>query len=56
MNPEIKEKRRKRDGDKIDQLDVTSKSILNRMLRDDNKSFSNVKLKEELTDLEACIL
>src|SRR5215475_1933032 len=53
MNPQIKEKHRKRDEDKIDQLDVTSKSVLNRMLREDNKSSSNVKLKEEITDLEA---
>ena len=53
MKPQIKDKHRKRDEDKIDQLDVTSKSVLNRMLRDDNKSSSNVKLKEELTDLEA---
>ena len=53
MNPQIKEKRSKRDEDKIDQLDVTSKSVLNRMLREDNKSSSNVKLKEEITDLEA---
>ncbi len=51
MSRQIKEKLRKRDEDKIDQLDVTSKSVLNRMLRDDNKSSSNVKLKEEIADL-----
>ena len=56
MNPQIKEKHRKRDEDKIDQLDVTSKSVLTRMLREDNKSSSNVKLKEEITDLEASIV
>jgi hypothetical protein len=56
MNPQIKEKHRKRDEDKIDELDVTSKSVLNRMLRDENKSSSNVKLEEEITDLEASIV
>jgi len=38
---------RKNDVDKKDQL-----IVLNRMLKDDNKSSGNVKLKEELIDLE----
>ncbi len=56
MNPQTKGKRRKNDEDKIDQLDVTSESVLNRMLKDDNKSSGNVKLKEELIDLETLFI
>jgi hypothetical protein len=42
---------RKNDVDKKDQL-----IVLNRMLKDDNKSSGNVKLKEELIDLESEIV
>jgi class 3 adenylate cyclase len=52
MSPPTNEKRRKKDEDKKDQLNGTSESVLNRMIKDDNKSSGNVKLKEELIDLE----
>jgi hypothetical protein len=42
---------RKKDVDKKDQL-----IVLNRMLKDDNKSSGNVKLKEELIDLETLFI
>jgi adenylate cyclase len=51
MNPQTNEKRRNKDEDKKDQLNGTSESVLNR-IKDDNKSSGNVKLKEELIDLE----
>jgi len=52
MSPQTNEKRRKKDEDKKDQLNGTSESVLNRMIKDDNKSSGNVRLKEELIDLE----
>ena len=52
MSPKTNEKRRKKDQDKKDQLNGTSESVLNRMIKDDNKSSGNVRLKEELIDLE----
>jgi len=52
MSPQTNEKRRNKDEDKKDQLNGTSESVLNRMIKDDNKSSGNVKLKEELIDLE----
>ena len=52
MSPKTNEKRRKKDQDKKDQLNGTSESVLTRMIKDDNKSSGNVRLKEELIDLE----
>lgn len=52
MSPQTNEKRRNKDENKKDQLNGTSESVLNRMIKDDNKSSGNVKLKEELIDLE----
>lgn len=52
MSPQTNEKRRKKDEDKKDQLNGSSESVLDRMIKDDNKSSGNVKLKEELIDLE----
>jgi hypothetical protein len=51
MSPQTKEKHKQKE-DKIHQLDETSQSILHRLIKSDNKSSGNVKLKDELVDLE----
>jgi class 3 adenylate cyclase len=51
MSPQTKEKHKQKE-DKIHQLDETSDSILQQLVKSDNKSSGNVKLKEELIDLE----
>jgi adenylate cyclase len=54
MKPETKEK----DENKIDQLHRTGviPAVLDRMIKVDNKSSSNVKLKQELIDLETLFI
>ncbi len=52
MSPETKEKRRKKDEDKIDEIDKTSESVINRMVGVNNNSTGKVKRKDELIDLE----
>nr|MDQ6864100.1 hypothetical protein [Thermoproteota archaeon] len=52
MSPETKEKRRKKDEDKIDRIDKSSESVINRMVGVDNNSTGKVKRKDELIDLE----
>ncbi len=47
-----KAKRRKKDEDKIDQIDKTSESVINRMVGVNNNRTGNVKRKDELIDLE----
>jgi len=47
---------KEKDEDQIDQLRMTGESVLDRMLKVDNKSSSNVKLKQELIDLETLFI
>ena len=52
MSPETKEKRGKKIEDKIDQIDKTSESVINRMVGVDNDRTSKAKRTDELIDLE----
>jgi hypothetical protein len=51
VSPQPKEKHKQKE-DKIHKLDETSVSVLHRLIKSDNKSSGNVKLKEELNDLQ----
>ncbi len=55
MSPETKEKRGKKIEDKIDQIDKTSESVINRMVGAHNNRTSKVKPKDELIDLETLL-
>ena len=54
MSPETKAKRRKKDEDKIDQIDKTSESVINRMVGVNNNR-TGARRKDELIDLETLL-
>ncbi|MDQ6865121.1 MAG: adenylate/guanylate cyclase domain-containing protein [Thermoproteota archaeon] len=55
LGPETKEKRGKKNEDKVDQIDKTSESVINRMVGVNNNRTSKVKRKDELIDLETLL-